>query len=463
MNIRRMKMRSLLAPAFALTLLGLAPNIATAQALLEAADAKKESLAAETVETAVDANVRSAAYASYMRHEYALQSDGNLKGKVRMVDAGGSLTPARVKLMFVRHGEVVSQASPNAEGVFQASGLTPGYYSVIAEGQSGMSSTGVRVVPPPEKVEAPKANTIGRRRFIADSKDTTDAAKAAELPGADWLYITPIPTIDVAAADRINQIQNGPRFGSAQPQTNATIRTVAATESESVAKAASETNVADMVSMSSDLMADAYERSAYYLEPNGKLLGQLKRFDNSDKLVPAPYQPIFFLQQGRVVARATSDGQGFYEVAGLVPGTYSFVVSGNDQFGATGIQIYAAPAELVPANTNIKSVSFKLGALQRQGGGPSSGGGRNGDAGAARGGGGGGGGGGFGGGAGGGPGGGGGGGGGGVGGGGLGGGAGGLGAVAAGIGAGAAGAAGGGGSGGSTGGGTTSGNNPNTQ
>lgn len=390
MNIPRTKMRSFLAPAFALTLLGLAPNLATAQALLEAADAKKENVAAETVETVVDANVRSAAYASYMRHEYALQSDGNLKGKVRMVDAGGSLTPARVKLFFVRHGEVVSQASPNAEGVFQASGLTPGYYSVIAEGQSGMSSTGVRVVPPPEKVEAPKANTIGRRRFIADSKETTDAAKAAELPGADWLHLTPIPTIDVAAADRINELQNGPRLGAVKPQASATIRSVAATASDSVTVAASETAVADVVSLSADMMAEAYERSAYYLEPSGKLLGQLKRFDNTDKLVPSPHQPIFFLQQGRVVARAMTDAQGFYEVVGLVPGTYSFIVSGNDQFGATGIQIYAAPAELVPANTAIKSVSFNRSALQRQGGGPSGGGGRNGDAGAARGGGGGG-------------------------------------------------------------------------
>jgi hypothetical protein len=455
MNILRTKMRSLLAPAFALTLLGLAPNIAAAQALLEAADAKKETLAAETVDATVDANVRSAAYAAYMRHEYALQSDGNLKGKVRMVDAGGSLTPARVKLFFVRHGEVVSQASPNAEGVFQASGLTPGYYSVIADGQSGMSSTGVRVVPPPEKVEAPKANTIGRQRFIADSKDTADAAKAAELPGADWLNLTPIPTIDVAAADRINELQNGPRVGAVKQQAGATIRTVSATAADNVAGASKETAIADMVSMSADMMAEAYERSAYYLEPNGKLLGQLKRFDNSDKLVVSPHQPIFFLQQGRVVARAMTDAQGFYEVAGLVPGTYSFVVSGNDQYGAMSIQIYGAPAELVPPSTTIKSVSFNRSALQRQGGGPSGGGGRNSDNNAARGGGGfgGGGGGGFGG-----PGGGGGG-GGGVGGGG--GGFGGFGALAAGLGAGAAGAFGGSNNGGGSG--TSSGNNPNTQ
>lgn len=375
MKTRGPMMTSFCKKLLAFALLGFVPSAAEAQALLEAADAKKEN-AVDTV--AVDANVRSAAYASYMRHEYALQQDGNLKGKVRMVDAGGTLTPARVKLFFVRHGEVVAQTTPNSEGIFQATGLTPGYYSVVADGASGMSSTGVRVVPAPEKVEAPKANTIGRQRFVANVKADADAKEAADAPGADWLYITPIPTIDVAAADRIDELQNGPRVGaagSAAPQ-QATIRTVAAKAAESVV--AAETNVAEMVTMSADMMADAYERSAYYLDPTGKLSGRLTHFDLTDKLVPTPNTALFFLQQGRVVARSTTNGEGFYEVSGLVPGSYSFVVAGNGQYGTTGIQLYPAPAELVPATT-IKSVSFNNAALQQGGNGPSGGGGRSGD------------------------------------------------------------------------------------
>lgn len=359
----------------AFALLGFVPSAVEAQALLEAADAKREN-AVDTV--AVDANVRSAAYASYMRHEYALQQDGNLKGKVRMVDAGGTLTPARVKLFFVRHGEVVSQTTPNSEGIFQATGLTPGYYSVVAEGASGMSSTGVRVVPAPEKVEAPKANTIGRKRFVANETADADVKEAADAPGADWLYITPIPTIDVAAADRIDELQNGPRVGAAgkAAPNQATIRTVAATAADSVV--ATEANAAEMVSMSADMMADAYERSAYYLDPAGKLSGRLTHFDLADRLVPTPNTAIFFLQQGRVVARSTTNAEGLYEVAGLVPGSYSFVVAGNGQYGTTGIQLFPAPAELVPA-AKIKSVSFNNAALQQGGNGPSGGGGRSGD------------------------------------------------------------------------------------
>lgn len=446
MKIHRTKLCSLLQNSVAFAALGFVPTVVDAQALREAADVRNENAVAETA--AVDANVRSSAYAAYVRHEYALQSDGNLKGKVRMVEAGGALTPTRVKLFFVRHGEVVSQATPNAEGTFQATGLTPGYYSVIADGPSGIGASGVRVVPAPEKAETPKAHSIGRQKFVANSKADADAKKAAEAPGADTMFVTLIPTIDVAVADRLDELQNGPRVGAAPRRAEpaeATIRTVAATAADSVV-AAAESSTLGAVSVSADMMADAYERSAYYLGADGKLSGQLTHFDNADKLVASPFTPIFFLQQGRVVARATTNGQGYYDVAGLVPGTYSFVVAGNDQFGATGIQIYPAPAELVPA-TKIKSVSFNRAMLQPGGGGPNAGGGRSGDNQAARGGGGfGGGGGGAGGG-----------GGGGVGGGG-GGGLGGLGALGAALGAGiGAGAAGGGGNGGS---GTSSGNNP---
>ena len=103
-----------------------------AQALTGAADA--------FAENATDANLermRSAAYSAYTRQEYALQPDGNLRGRVRGVDSTGTLTPARVKLFFVRHGEIISQASPNSDGEFQANGLAPGYYSVISYGQGG--------------------------------------------------------------------------------------------------------------------------------------------------------------------------------------------------------------------------------------------------------------------------------------------------------------------------------------
>lgn len=103
----------------------------------------------------------------YDKHELSLTSDGTIPGNLRVFDENGSLVPARVKLFFVREGQVVSQTLPNEQGDFQVTGLQPGIYSVIAAGQSGFAAMGVRILPPPNRPEAPKANTIGKVREVS--------------------------------------------------------------------------------------------------------------------------------------------------------------------------------------------------------------------------------------------------------------------------------------------------------
>jgi hypothetical protein len=103
----------------------------------------------------------------YDKHELSLTSDGTIPGNLRVFDENGSLVPARVKLFFLREGQVVSQTLPNEQGDFQISGLQPGIYSVVAAGQSGFAAMGVRILPPPNRPEAPKANTIGKVREVS--------------------------------------------------------------------------------------------------------------------------------------------------------------------------------------------------------------------------------------------------------------------------------------------------------
>lgn len=108
-----------------------------------------------------------AADAWYERHELSLGIDGNLPGNLRVFDDAGKLVPARVKLYFLQSGQVVSQATPNDDGDFQVVGLKPGAYSVVAAGPSGFAAQGIRVLPPPDRPEAPKANSIGRIRTVS--------------------------------------------------------------------------------------------------------------------------------------------------------------------------------------------------------------------------------------------------------------------------------------------------------
>jgi hypothetical protein len=332
-------------------------QVSQAQALTGAADVLAES------DASLD-RMRSAAYSAFTRQEYALQPDGNLRGKVRAVDSAGSLTPARVKLFFVRHGEIISQASPDANGVFQAGGLAPGYYSVISQGDGGFSSVGVKVVPPPEKSEAPKANTIGRTREVA-------VTKVQQQTGADTLNIVVVKPDDVAAAWGVARMMNGAPTAAVATPSNT--RLVSNTDKAADAAAA------DAVSYDDELLIAAYERSTFALRPDGKISGKLMMFDAAYNYVTAPNMPAFFLRNGRVVAQTRSDAQGNYEVA-LSPGYYSFVTAGFDKFGAQGITVAApAIAEEVPVPA-VKSISFRTAALQGQQPGPSGGGGGQGDA-----------------------------------------------------------------------------------
>lgn len=76
-----------------------------------------------------------------------LQVDGNLVGRVSLFDAAGNLTPASVSIHFIQNGAVVLMARSDERGNFQAVGLPPGTYSVIAMDQEGFTAFSVRVLP----------------------------------------------------------------------------------------------------------------------------------------------------------------------------------------------------------------------------------------------------------------------------------------------------------------------------
>jgi hypothetical protein len=140
---------------------------ADAQVQTRTADLSAVDKVADSAVKERDADFRDAEDSWYDKHEMSLGPDGNIPGNLRVFDESGALVPARVKLFFLRDGQVVTQTMPNEQGDFQISGLQPGTYSVVAAGQSGFAAMGVRVLPPPDRPEAPKANTIGKTRTVS--------------------------------------------------------------------------------------------------------------------------------------------------------------------------------------------------------------------------------------------------------------------------------------------------------
>ena len=70
-------------------------------------------------------------------HAVHLRVDGNLAGRVRAMDASGKLVPLRATISFVQDGRAVATVRSDESGHFQAVGLRPGTYSVVAICRSG--------------------------------------------------------------------------------------------------------------------------------------------------------------------------------------------------------------------------------------------------------------------------------------------------------------------------------------
>lgn len=121
-----------------------------------------------------------------------LQVDGNLKGKLSILDSAGKPSPAQAKITFLQNGQVVATAQADAGGVFQVPGLKPGVYSVIASGPDGFAATTVQVLP--FAGDAPAAELTLNMTLVPLNGADALSDLLAQTP-AD----TPAPCVDPAA------------------------------------------------------------------------------------------------------------------------------------------------------------------------------------------------------------------------------------------------------------------------
>ena len=87
-----------------------------------------------------------------------LRVDGNVAGRVNVLDASGRRLPAKAHISLIRGGKTVSAVDTNERGQFQVHGLQPGVYSVIASGPDGFAVLAVQVLPYTE--DAPREKML---------------------------------------------------------------------------------------------------------------------------------------------------------------------------------------------------------------------------------------------------------------------------------------------------------------
>ena len=155
-------------------------------------------------------------------HNVYLRVDKNLAGRASLLGPSAERLPARVRIAFVRGGQVVQSTRSGEGGLFQVPGLAPGLYSVIAAGREGVGVCAVSVLPyqAAEGMSRPTASQAGAVR----ARSAAFEADSPPKPAGDQtlLDITLIPASDVEVllamlAEEVPEI--GPPVGAASGAT----------------------------------------------------------------------------------------------------------------------------------------------------------------------------------------------------------------------------------------------------
>jgi hypothetical protein len=87
-----------------------------------------------------------AAVSSYSSYTAEIQSDGNLRGVLQLIDAKMPVDGV-AQVTFIRNGTRIARATADENGVFQVRGLIPGTYSVVATARNRFAAFSLTVLP----------------------------------------------------------------------------------------------------------------------------------------------------------------------------------------------------------------------------------------------------------------------------------------------------------------------------
>jgi len=236
-------------------------------------------------------------------NDVILGEHGSVSGSMGLVaDVDGQLQPvAGLRIAFVRGGNIVASAVTDADGSYQASGLNPGVYAVIASGDAGFCAFGFRAV----------------------------GASASSVPTVLTTAVIPPRDFDVARQLINNSLPVAPKSSSVAPQAANTDRTQPST---------------------------TIQHHQLTLDPDGSLSGKLEMMTAAGLPTSVSDLTLNFVVGNVIVASATPAADGSFTVRGLTPGSYSVIGVGPDGTLAVGIDVMGAfavslkPGEFLPTN-----------------------------------------------------------------------------------------------------------------
>lgn len=262
-----------------------------------------------------------------------LSSDGFVPGRFQIPDAvGQTFTPAkRLVISFMQNGKVISRTRPGIDGVFQAHGIRPGYFTLVARGEDGMATFGVEVLAPDQ----------GSRPADAFAEPGLNPAQSADA----GLQIDSVlvPPRDVRIVNKLIETYGGPASPRSRSMRTASRAVTRADDTIRMVKDP-QSDVSGNEPGSGD-WGTPLHMPVFTRHLNGTVAGRLATptamigLDGMRVRTPLYPASVFFVSDGALVQQGKADPAGHYAVAGLQAGSYSFVAVGPNGIAAFGVRV----------------------------------------------------------------------------------------------------------------------------
>lgn len=285
-----------------------------------------------------------------------LDDEGNLKGKIFRIEGKERkrVPAARIKLLAVQEGEVVSEAETDAdEGAFKIGPLKPGIYSLIGQGEGGLVAFSLNA----EQSDAEDADTDQPKKDdAAEPREQTDEPERILLKEIETCALNPA---DIPMAMQLLQAFLGVGSGG-QPAAEPDLE---AMEDEPAEKADNAEMPAEEQAKSSrsgqfrgptgkdTVPSTTLSWQAVPLQKDGSFVGMIRMLEPGDDEEnelhsrPPVDMRVFIIKDGKVVAQAPCSKLGYFTIESLKPDLYSLLGVGVDAFSATTVDVLPIPKE----------------------------------------------------------------------------------------------------------------------
>ena len=276
-----------------------------------------------------------------------LSGEGTLAGHMSTLTGANATGPtAKLTVVLLQGGRVISRAEADADGNFLLSNVNPGVYTLLGAGPSGYLCLGLEAI-----------SATNRATVLSDRPPVkvwnVGSQEVRSLVEIDGLAV---PPSDFGALGDLIRAQIPPGLVEKEllrQKNPKDLKPRTPREYEPAPDSADE-GPADNV---------ALRQHQVRVTTDGQVVGRMRRIHPQSGL-PAKVRrmSVFLIQDNRIVSQAPVSETGQFTLKNVTPGFHSFVSAGVDGLAAFGVQVADSSSVAdIPAELEIGYVSLEEG------------------------------------------------------------------------------------------------------